>query len=341
MSDIDDNNANEKKDEKRKRKAKEAHKTNTLSTQPASPSLVAQDERESDAEHERATKIANVRRSVPVCIQGDCIGEMKKMATGSCDLVLADPPYGINVRRVAWDKPINPNMDAFDFTYEWIDEAVRILKPGGTLLFFSSPCTLYSSYANVHLDKKPDIVHRQTLSWIYSQGGDCRLENMKQYAVRSEVIEWWTKNQIPPTFNAHCATERYTEEQKKVALAKGVGRVTEASLDKGRPPRTWCDIPRENSRSTERSYSSIKHPAMKPLDLAERLVGVHSNEGDLVVVPFAGSGTEMLSAHKLKRQVVGIEIDPNYVELMKKRFEGHSIECVFRESSAEKEELVR
>lgn len=151
---------------------------------------------------------------------------------------------------------------------------------------------------------------------------------MKQYAVRSEIIEWWTKTPGTPTFNPASAAERYSDEDKKVALAKGVGRVSEASLDKGRPPRTWCDIPRENSRSKERQYG--KHPSMKPLMLAERLVSVHSNVADRVVVPFAGSGSEVLTAAKLGREVVGFEMENDYIDLMKARFAGHQMHAVFQ-----------
>ena len=150
---------------------------------------------------------------------------------------------------------------------------------------------------------------------------------MKQYSVRSETIEWWTKPQGFVCFNALMATERYSDADKKIALSKGVGRVSEASLDKGRPPRTWCDIPRENSRSKERQYG--KHPCMKPMMLCERLVNVHSNAGDVVVIPFAGSGSEILVAAKLDREVIGYETQNEYIELMKARFAGHGLEADF------------
>lgn len=146
---------------------------------------------------------------------------------------------------------------------------------------------------------------------------------MKSYAVRHEVVEWWTKPG-QPTFNAAFGAEMYTEEDKRVALAKGVGRVTEEALDRGRPPRTWVDIPRENSRSRERQYG--KHPSMKPLNLCERFISVHSNQGDIVVVPFAGSGSELLTAAKLGRETIGYETNDEYIELMRKRFEGHGVE---------------
>jgi len=62
---------------------------------------------------------------------------------------------------------------------------------------------------------------------------------MKAYAVRSEVVEWWVKKPGVPTFNPALAAERYSEADKRAAMAKGIGRVSEASLDRGRPPRTW------------------------------------------------------------------------------------------------------
>ena len=154
-------------------------------------------------------------------------------------------------------------------------------------------------------------------------GGDARLETMRQYAVRSEAIEWWGKMPGVTVFNPALAAERYSEEDKRAALAKGVGRVNEASLDKGRPPRTWFDIPRENSRSRERQHG--KHPSMKPMVLAERLLNVHTNPGDRVVVPFAGSGSEVLVAAKLGREVVGFETESTYVQMMNSRFAAHGI----------------
>jgi len=278
---------------------------------PTSPSL---------APRKKARTVA-----APRVYHGDCIAKMKELKDASVRLVLADPPYGIGVQGAKWDG----DEGYMGFARSWLAEAARILQPGGTLLYFSSPCTIWSSRINVLLADTHSLTHQQTLTWVYAQGGDARLESMKQYAVRSETIEWWTKPPGVHTFNPALAAERYTEDEKRVAMAKGVGRVSEASLDKGRPPRTWADIPRENSRSKERGYSDIKHPSMKPLMLCERLVAVHSNPGDRVIVPFAGSGSEVLTAAKLGREVTGFETDASYVELMKARFAGHGVKVDF------------
>ena len=259
----------------------------------------------------------------PVVCHSDCVLTLKGVKDNSIRLVLADPPYGIGVGGAKWDG----DKGYMDFAKAWLTEAVRVLQPGGTLLFFASPCTIWSSRVNVMLEDVFKLKHQQTLSWIYAQGGDSRLESMKQYAVRSEIIEWWIKAPGVPTFNPALAAERYTEEDKKTALAKGVGRVSEESLEKGRPPRTWCDIPRENSRSRERQYG--KHPSMKPLMLCERLIAVHSNPGDRIIIPFAGSGSEVLTAAKLGREVVACETEAEYIALMQKRLPAHGVKAVF------------
>jgi DNA modification methylase len=262
-------------------------------------------------------------RTVPTprVVHGDCVQHMKTLKDSSARLVLADPPYGVG--SATWD-----GSDGYmGFARAWLSEAARVLQAGGTLIYFASPCTIWSSRINVMLEDELGLKHQQTMTWIYSQGGDARLESMKQYAVRSETIEWWTKPPGLPTFNPALAAERYSEEDKKVALAKGIGRVSAESLDKGRPPRTWCDIPRENSRSKERQYG--KHPSMKPLMLCERLINVHSNSADCVIIPFAGSGSEVLQAAKLGREVIGFETQDEYITLMRARFEGHSVDVAF------------
>ncbi len=252
---------------------------------------------------------------------------MKAIASNSVDLVIVDPPYDIAVGGMKWDKV----PEYMKFARAWLSECVRVLRPAGALLLYGSPCRTWMARMTLVLVDEMGMRMIQDMPWVYTQGGDARLENMKEYAVRHERLVWFEK---PPTgdykrtFNAQAAVEYYTDEDRAVALAKGKGRVTNEALDRGRPPRSFIDLPRENSRSKERLYG--KHPSMKPLALCERLVKVHSNEDDLLLIPFAGSGSELLVATKLKRQAVGFELEREYIELMKRRFAGHDIglDCV-------------
>jgi DNA modification methylase len=65
----------------------------------------------------------------------------------------------------------------------------------------------------------------------------------------------------------------------------------------------------------------VDHPAQKPLALAERIVGHFSNPGDLVLVPFAGSGTECVSAKLLGRHFWASELEPRYADLARRRLD--------------------
>lgn len=246
---------------------------------------------------------------------------------GVVDLIIADPPYDI-LKGIEWDKFEN----YMDVAKEWLSICCKILRPGGALLLYGSPCREHIARMTIFLIDHLDMNLVQDIPWVYTQGGDSRLHGMKTYAVRHERLVWFEKKNtnssqaLIRTFNPAEAAEHYSEEDRAVALSKGKGRVTNESLNNGRPPRSFIDIPRENSRSVERKYGH--HPSMKPLKLCERLIKVHSNPKDLVVIPFAGSGSELLSVAKLGRKSIGYELEPSYVELIKKRFEGHDTELI-------------
>ena len=186
-------------------------------------------------------------------VHGDCIEGMRNVAAASVDVVIADPPYNIGVQGSAWDKL--PNYLAW--STEWLQEAARVLKPGGSLFIYGSPAKLWISYLKIIAAEQCDLAFMQHLSWVYKQGGDSRLRGMTAYSVRMEHVEWFVKPGGSHTFNASEAAEHYSEEDAQLALAKGVGRVTAEALQQGRPPRNWFEIPRENSRSKARP---LPHP---------------------------------------------------------------------------------
>ena len=244
---------------------------------------------------------------------------MRALATGSIDLVIADPPYNIAVQGAAWDTV----PEYLNWSRTWLAEAARVLRPGGSLFIYGSPAKLWIARLKLIAADECGLEFKQHLSWVYKQGGDARLKGMVAYSVRMEHIEWFVKPGAAHTFNPAAAAEPYTEDERREALAKGVGRVTAESLDQGRPPRNWFDLPRENSRSKERQYGS--HPSMKPLKLCERLLLVHSNPGDAVVIPFGGSGSEAVAAALASRRVVAFELDPNYYTIILRRLVGWAL----------------
>jgi len=98
-----------------------------------------------------------------------CVDGMKQMDDATTRLVFADPPYGIGVQGGAtWD-PAN-GEGYMGFAKAWLTEACRILMPGGTLLFFGSPCKLWTSRMNIMLEDELGMTHMQSCAWCYSQG---------------------------------------------------------------------------------------------------------------------------------------------------------------------------
>lgn len=251
-----------------------------------------------------------------------CIVGMRALSSESCALVLADPPYNINVTGgSAWDsKGLEEYMC---FSKAWMYEARRILKPGGSILIWGSPNNTMLARLTILATDTLGLEFKQSMCWIYTQGGDGRLQTMSQYATRHEVLLWFTKSGAKHTFNPRPIATPYTEEERAIAVAKGSGRLRTDSLDVGRPPKTWVEMPRVNSRSGERKHGA--HPSMKPRELCSRIIRAHSDPADTVVVPFAGSGSEYIQCLLEGRSVIAYELEDKYIDIAKCRAAAHGL----------------
>lgn len=276
----------------------------------------------------RPKKVARLQCPEATLHGESCVDVMKRMPDDQCALVLADPPYE-GVVSAEWDVV----QDYVAFSRNWLREAVRVLRPGGALLVDGSPERNWIARLSVMLEDEfgQSVRLVRQLSWVYNQGGGSRVSSMKKYTVQHELLLWFEKVGGERTFNACDGVEHYRDDERAVALSNGKGRVSDQLLDRGRPPRSFLDFSRENSRSKERAYGF--HPSMKPLGLCEHLVKLHSSKGDRVFVPFAGSGSEMLAAAKLSRVTVGAEINGEYIDLVCRRFEGHGARLVVQRTT--------
>ena len=63
----------------------------------------------------------------------------------------------------------------------------------------------------------------------------------------------------------------------------------------------------------------VEHPTQKPLSISERIVKHFSNKGDLILIPFAGSGSECVAAKKLERNFIGFELNQTYIDIANTR----------------------
>jgi DNA modification methylase len=241
-------------------------------------------------------------------IQGDCIEVMQQMPEQSVDLIFADPPYNLQLRKELW----RPNMtkvdavtDAWDqfgsfadydaFTRAWLVECRRVLKDTGTLWVIGSYHNIYRVGA-IMLDLGywilNDIVWRKTNPTPHFRG--------VRFTNAHETLIWAKKSPKGRyTFNYHLMKE----------------------LNGGKQMRSDWTIPICSGHERIRIKGEKVHSAQKPEALLKRVILSSSKPGDIVLDPFFGTGTTGAVAKRLGRQWIGLERDPKYVTIAERRID--------------------
>ncbi len=238
--------------------------------------------------------------------QADSISFLPQLPADSVDLIFADPPYNLqlqgdlwrpNVSKVdavdeAWDK--FETLAAYDeFTRRWLTECKRVLKPTGTLW-------VIGSYHN-----------------IFRVG---RVLQDLGYWILNDIV--WVKSNPMPNFrgvrftNAHetllwaqkIKGEKYTFNYHAM---KALNEDLQMRSDWFLPICTGSERLKEGGKKA--------HPTQKPEALLYRVILSSTNPGDVILDPFFGTGTTGAMARKLQRRFIGIEVEPKYVRIARKR----------------------
>ncbi|HEY4837543.1 MAG TPA: site-specific DNA-methyltransferase [Candidatus Acidoferrales bacterium] len=217
------------------------------------------------------------------------------MPAESVDLIFADPPYFlsnggitchagkmVSVNKGAWDKSQGAEAN-HEFNREWLAAAQRVLKPNGSIWVSGTSHVIHSvGFAMQQLDFKL----LNDVSWVKPNPPpnlSCRY-----FTHATETIIWAAKNKKSRhTFNYKLMREANAGKQMK-------------SVWTIPPPESW-------------EKRAGKHPAQKPVALIERVLLASSNEGDLILDPFAGSGTSAVAAFRLSRQIISIEMESHSI----------------------------
>ena len=243
-------------------------------------------------------------------IEGNCLEVMDKLYDEQgefADLVFCDPPYFLSnggitcqngkmvkVDKGDWDKSGGAEIN-HQFNYEWLKRCQKILKPNGSIMVSGTFHVIYSiGYAIQQLNMK--ILNN--ITWQKPNPPPnlaCRY-----FTHSTETIIWAAKDhKSKHKFNYDLMKELNNNKQMKdvwVMTAPG---------------------------KAEKTYD--KHPTQKPLSLLDRLILATTDEGDLVLDAFNGSGTTGVSCIRTNRKYIGIEIDKKFIELSKKRFSEQTI----------------
>ncbi len=237
-------------------------------------------------------------------IQGDSLSILKKIEPKSIDVIFADPPYFlsgngiscsagkmVSVKKGAWDEKIDIK-EKHKFNKKWIRLCKEILKDDGTIWISGTMHNIYS--IGMALEEEGfKIINNITWRKLNPPPNiSCRA------FVHSTETILWAKKDIKKSkhkFNYELMREMNNNKQMK--------DVWETSLTK--PSEKKCG----------------KHPTQKPIALLEKIILGSTDEGDLILDPFNGSGTTGIVASRLNRKYIGIEKEKEYLELTIKRKE--------------------
>lgn len=239
----------------------------------------------------------------------DCIQGLSKLPDSFCDLVIADPPY-MGITKEKWDNQWKNEDEYLDWAMKWIKEVERILKPTGSFYMWGGVGN-HENHALIRLilriKNETNLIRRNWITWKKQRGRAGR-----NYPFSREECIFYTKSD-DYTWNTPYSTELNLPHLRagKIDYSNGKRRVRKSDYKLAH--NVWTDI------NQVCSYRKQYHPTEKPELACERIIGASSNEGDIVVVPFVGSGSECVSAKKLKRKYIGFEIEPKYVEIAEKR----------------------
>ncbi len=249
-------------------------------------------------------------------ICGDCMDILPSLASSNATLVIADPPYNVyDVSQFTHAVPfqrrnIDVDFDKHDadflaFSQQWIDLLIPALAPNGSLFVFGGINYKQGSDLLALLPLLRDkLSFINLIVWHYPNGSDSR----RFFANRYEMIAWFARSR-QYVFNLDDVREPYDEETLQTYLKDK--RLNPETVKKGRNPTNVWHIPRVGGNAKER----LGHPTQKPEAIVERIIRASTHPGDLVVDPFAGTGTTPAVCAQLNRRCIAIECDPNYYQI--------------------------
>lgn len=239
-------------------------------------------------------------------VLGDCIEEMAKLPDECAQLIIADPPYNVGPA-FGIDQEWNRSHDWIPWSKNWLKEAERLLTPGGSIFVYG--IHHYQCFVQVLLYEL-GLDYRRQIIWNYENGWS---RSTKTLATHYEPLLWFSKG---PDYTYHTIREPYkSTERLKNKIVKN-GKVWTPHPDGRMAGDVWQFPTLAGRRFAD---ERVDHPTQKPLALTDRIINHFSNAGDLVVVPFSGSGTELVSASRNGRRYWGCDIKKEYVALAQRR----------------------
>jgi len=265
------------------------------------------------------TKTVKIGKSI--CLfQGDCLEVMKDIPDGSVDLTVTSPPYD-NLRTY------NDSLVWGEHTWKAIIEQLfGVTKKGGVVVWVVGDATIKGSETGTSFKQAlyfKEVGFNLHDTMIYQKNGV--MPSTKRYCQMFEYMFVFSKsgpkttNLLKDKVNKYANTKTGNIGQRQVngnIISKGLKVIKERGL------RLNVWVINNEGGWMNKDPLTKNHPATFPEQLVNDHIISWSNEGDTVLDPMMGSGTTGKMAKLLKRNFIGIEKDPEYFEIAKKRIEG-------------------
>jgi site-specific DNA-methyltransferase (adenine-specific) len=269
----------------------------------------------------------NLEDIIGTIINGDCIDVMANMPINSIDLIVTSCPYGVGI---AYD--VHNDDVYFDeylkFTKEWLTEAYQILKDDGRI-------ALNIPYEINRQDKGGRIFFCSEIYQVmkrigYKFFGIVDLEEDSPH--RSKTTAWgsWMSPSSPYIYNPkECVILAY--KNKHIKTVKGepqwLGVPTEIEQEDGTVKKKVVYTDEDKKEFISLVYGQWKYfadtrsltKATFSMDIPTKAIKILSYKNDVILDPFAGSGTSLVAAEILDRRWIGIELSPDYTKVAEER----------------------
>jgi site-specific DNA-methyltransferase (adenine-specific) len=241
-------------------------------------------------------------------INDDILHCIDQIEDDSIDLIIADPPYNLG-KDYGNDSDKQNARDYLIWSERWITAIIPKLKETGSLYIF-----LTWQYApEIFCLLKQKMVMINEIIWdrrVPSMGGTTR-----RFTSVHDNIGFFARDKKQYFFDLDAVRVPYDEKTKK----KRTRSIFAGSkwLEVGYNPKDVWSVSRVHRQDSER----WDHPTQKPLAIIERMIKSSCPEGGLVLDPFAGSGSTIEACLRQKRHYIGVEINPDYCQMMERRIE--------------------
>lgn len=203
--------------------------------------------------------------------------------------IITDPPYNISIKN-NFNTLKNPRI-GLDFggwdknfdLYSWITDYSKILDKNGSFIIFCS--YKFISYIIAKMEEN-NIVVKDVIKWIKTNPMPRNRD--RRYVQDTEFAIWGIKKGAKWVFNRN-TNAPYLRAEYHTSVVSGKERTI--------------------------------HPTQKSLELLRQIISIHTNENDIILDPFMGSGTTGIAAQELGRQFIGVEVEKKYYDIAKKRIQ--------------------